>query len=362
MVTVTCWQPSALPDAIALEPVPPVVAPADAQNWCNFVVHMPGAVPAECTVLPGTLRREAPPGRPPGAEMGRTPWSTNNPAAYRFEVVAPGRRLRVKQFLYDWAFPALDHPSLWKSRTYATPIDNRYVAWIGVDYLGHRGASARLRRTTVEVSTLAGEFTDAEILRLYRSLRPVSSAAAAEIAATPFAALSYCARYPATMVSVPAGLWAFRRGSRADRGVWVTGDEAAALASAVGAPAALGGFPLDCAARFGGDTGHEEVEVLYASRPDRGHELRLVVQRLGRGRLSFPPDREPHPCWAGMADVAGLDVFLAFIDPRYGPFDATWRDEAAGVEVKLLSSTGVGQGRGWFLTAAADLVAALRTA
>ncbi len=119
------WKPKALDFASDLESTPPAVSPSDAQAACNFIIWVPDGLPNGCHFASATLRREAPPG--PSTSSARTPWSQNNPSAYRFEIIGPGRRLRFKQFLYDWAFPALDHPCLWESETRAVPVTGPYV-------------------------------------------------------------------------------------------------------------------------------------------------------------------------------------------------------------------------------------------
>ncbi|MCO5971404.1 hypothetical protein [Actinoallomurus soli] len=345
------WKHRALADAAELPARPSAVPPEQAQEWCNFVVWTPERLPAGCELLTGTLRKEAPPGRLEEHLSGHTPWSDNNPAAYRFEIAGDGRRLRVKEFLYDWAFPALDHPCLWESRTHAAPVDDRHVVWFGTDYLKNAAASARLDRTTVELSVLSGTFAEEEILDLYRAMRPADPAVAAEFAATPFAALSYWARRAdAAAVNVPVGLWTFRR-RRSHESRWSTGAEAERLVTELGLPPALGGLDLDSAARFVDDQGREDVEAVYSGRPERGRELRVIAQKRGRGSLRVPSEPEDQPGERDTVRVGGVDVQLGWIDERYGPFQAVYAH--GDVEATLLSSTGVGLDRAWFLDALA---------
>lgn len=342
------WKHRVLAQASDLEPTPPTLPPSQAQPWCDFVVWTPDELPDGYETVTGTLRKESPPGIPQAETAGRTPWSANNPCAYRFEVRGPGGRVRVKQFLYDWAFPALDHPCLWDSDTRAVAIDDRHVLWFGVDYMKHRGASARLGRTTAELSVLDGEFSDEEILGLYRALRPADPAAAQAIAATPFAQLSYWARRPdAEKINVPIGLWKFRRPTE-HHSDWRTGADAERMAGELGLPATLGGLDLDSAGRFAGDDGRTEIEAVYAGGPGRGHELRLIAQRLGRGNLRVPAEPDVHP---GTRETLtwqdGTPVQLAWIDERFGPFHAVFARD--GIEATLLGSTAVGLDRAWFL-------------
>jgi hypothetical protein len=348
-----------LESAADLEPEPPFMAPDEAQEWCNFVLWHPTRLPDGCTVANTTLRREAPPGRVEGVTAGRTPWSTNNPCAYRYEIAGPGRTARVKQFLYDWAFPALDHPSLWKSNAHAVALDERYVVWIGVDYRGNRAAAARLARTTIELSVLSGQFTDDELVDVFRGLRPVDRDAAGRIAATPFAELSYWARHlDAPMIDVPHGLWAFRRAKSNGsdhEGAWSVVPGELDLDGAGDAPVRLGGLTFDSAATFDGEAGRE-VEAVYSDRVDRGHELRLITHRLGRGRIGWPPAPEPHPASRETVHMGTTEVMLAWVDRHYGPFDAVFLHHGRGLVVKLLSSAGVGLDRPWFDAALTELV------
>lgn len=351
------WTHKTLPDASNLEERPPAVDPAEAQQWCNFVVCIPERVPAGCHLLNATLRREAPPGRLADAAIGRTPWSANNPSAYRFEVAGPGRRLRIKEFLYDWAFPALDHPCLWKSQTEAVPLDDRYVVWFGIDYLGNRAASARLARTTIELSVLEGEFANDEIVQLYRALRPADPAAATVLFDTPFAILSYWARRAdAEMVSVPVGLWKFRRPGADHEIEWVTHPEARSLLDPLGLPSTLGDMGVDSVARFADKTGRTKTEVVYVAGPDRGHELRLIAQGSGPGGVAVPAEPEDHPGTHETLEIRGSGLQLAWIDDRFGPFDAVLHHPATGLDAKLLSSTGIGMDRTWFVNAVEELL------
>jgi hypothetical protein len=125
-------------------------------------------------------------------------------------------------------------------------------------------------------------------------------------------------------------------------------------------PAALGGFPADSAAVFENQAGQSEIEVVYAGGPGRGCELRLIAQRAGRGRLVVPSEPESHPCATGRLGLEDIDVQFAWIDERYGPFDAVWADPLSGLEAKLLSTTGVGLSRAWFLSAVRDTIVACR--
>lgn len=351
------WRWHLVPDASGLADTPPRLAPADAQPWCNFAVWHPDRLPAGCDTAEGTLRKEAPPGRT-GPDAGRTPWTDANAAAYRTEISGGGRRLRLKQFLYDWAFPAADHPCLWLSETRAVEIGGGRVCWLGTDYLGHPAASARLSRTTVELSVLEGEFTDEELTGLFAALRPAVAGVPERVIGTPFQELSYWARYPVGMVSVPHGLFSFHRRTRPHEGDWVGTAELPGFLAAQRLPAALGGFAADGAAVYADAEGRRELEVIYTGDASSdGAELRLVLQRTGAGRMPYPPEREKHPAHTEDVELAGHTVHLAWVDREFGAWDVQWRDTGSGVEGKLLSSARVGMDRDLILGAVGAVLA-----
>ncbi|MGH8878480.1 MAG: hypothetical protein ACRD0P_14240, partial [Stackebrandtia sp.] len=328
---------------------------AQAQEWCNFVVFAPGLLPADCRLETATIRKEAPPGRVEGATRGRTPWSTTNPAALRYEIAGAGRRLRIKQFLYDWAFPALDHPCLWENPTVAHPLPDGAILWCGTDYMGRPGASARLSRTMIETSVMEGTFTDDELIDVHRGLTPVSDDAAAHLRDTGFAELTYWNRHPgAPAISVPTGMWKMRRATEDGHGRWTS--DTATVRVEHGLPETLAGYRADAAARFDIPSGGGEVEVSYTVRPQRDRELRLITQATGDGRIEVPPQPTQHPAQRTVVEVSGTPVNLAWINEDYGPYDAVWHDANTATERRLLSSSATGMDRRFIHRALQQLI------
>jgi hypothetical protein len=347
------WTHHMLGDAAELEATPPQMKAAKAQPWSNFIVFTPSRLPAGTHLVNQTLRREAPPGRVGDSTVGRTPWTENNPAAFRFELAGEDRRLRVKQFLYDWAFPALDHPALWQSHTTCDGLNEHHIVWHGVDYMGHPGASARLARTMIELSVLDGTFTREEITEIYRSLRPADPAAARAITATPFAALSYWARRPgAPVISVPLGIWNIQQPDTMTM-AWQPGAGDPAAAGGLLAPPALGSLAIDSTAIHTGPTPIAR-EFLYSGGPDRGRELRL--HQLAPSHLPGRIDAEPHPSRQETLDVNGHHVRLGFIEAAHGPFDAIIADHEGQPSWRLLSSADATTNREWFLDVLTELL------
>lgn len=352
------WNHRKLAVASDLEATPPAVSEREAQDWSNFVVLVPDWSPPDTEMVTLTLRREAPPGRPGDETVGRSPWSTSNPSAVRFEVAGANRRLRVKQFLYDWAFPALDHPALWESKTVPEELTGRWrghVVWHGIDYAGRSGASARLRRTLVELSVLDGEFTRDEIAGLYGGLRVVDENAASLVARTPFAHLGYWARYDTPAVGVPLGLWRIRQ----------PGEVSLAWRSAANDPPGrsmpdrIGGLALDSWAT---ERGNNDVrqEYVYLGGPHRNHELRVQLY----GSATHPPMPESHPHHDATIRLGGREVALAWIDEDVGPFDALVapRPDRTEGAFRVLCGSGLGCTRDWFTGAVAKVAASVDAA
>ncbi|MEV3962746.1 hypothetical protein AB0M34_17890 [Nocardia sp. NPDC050193] len=346
------WQHRTCANASELDNLASTATAAQAQPWCNFILWIPERLPEECRSLSGTVRREAPPGTPVEPLADRGPRDGNHLSSYRFEIAGAGRRLRIKQFYYDWAFPAFDHPCLWKSRTHAVALDGTHVVWFGVDFLGNPAASARLGRTTIELSVLEGDFTETELLDVYQSMHPAVPAEVPAIVATPHSQLSYWARHAdAAQLVVPIGFWQFRRG--AHQADWSSTEWLVDH----GIPGVLAGLEVDSAAHIRLDDDRAEIEVIYSGGRDRGVELRLIAQRPGKGGLRIPADPEPHPGRREqIRHSSGPDVQLGWIDDRYGPFQAVFTTPKQEWEATLLSSAGVGLGRDWFLAALDELM------
>src|SRR4029077_17391065 len=101
-----------------------------------------------------------------------------------------------------WAPPASDPPLCWRSHNRAFPV-GRHLAWLGLDFRDRAAASVCLDRTTIEVSTLEGNFLDEELKAFCRSLEPAVPALRRQIMETPFAVLCYQSRHQEPPVQVP---------------------------------------------------------------------------------------------------------------------------------------------------------------
>lgn len=182
-----------------------------AQHHVNFVVFEPDRLPDDCVRSTATLRPEQPPGvsfEVDGNEP-ESPFAGGNPASIRIEIEGEERRLRIKQFLYDWAPPSASIAPLWGT-DYLEPFDCQYtVGWIGDDYKGNRGASVQLDRTQIELSVLEGTFGDDELADVLSSLTLANPSVGKRIRKVPFHRLNYWIRYRFQPPALPHGVYEY---------------------------------------------------------------------------------------------------------------------------------------------------------
>jgi hypothetical protein len=314
----------------------------EAQAAVNFVLFRLDPLPRGLSVEAASVRPEAPPQRDLKAGL-----RIGNRAVHRFDLRGQGFRVRVKQFLYDWAPPAWDHPSL--TGEVAPFVVGGHIGWLGHDFRGLDAATVTLDRTTIEMSVREGSCPEPALVALCHALRPVSAAARAAILATPFGWLSYRSRHPDRTPSVPVGYWHHRRGPPSTP-VRILERPPPDLPGAHITPPARLGFHLDTVQVFGDLRCPQEVEYLYADAADRGRTIRILVSPAGaEGGVRFPPETEGQPCTV----VRLRDVHYAFGDPRYGPHEAVWQQD--GLNVMLLAKPAPFTDRYWFTASLSSL-------
>jgi hypothetical protein len=333
----------------AIRPVPF----GEAQEWCNFAVLRPTALPPDLRVHVATLRPEAPPGRPPGLDMtGRFRHGRSNRASYRIELCGGGRALRVKQFHYDLGPPAFDHPSMWL-RPARPFVCGERVGWLGEDFAGRPAASFGYARTMVEVAVTSGSFSDQEIATVVEGLRPARPDAAASILGTPMADLYYQRRHEDLVITVPMGYWQHRRRPATLRTHVLRAAEVPDALREMEVPPPAEQFRLDSALWFAGPEGRDEpgepreIEWIYVDRRRPERCVRILTWRAGReGSAPYPPRRDRQPCSSQVLNVRRRRVFHAFRDRRYGQHDAMWRQH--GLVVMMLAKPDTSTDDGWF--------------
>lgn len=340
------YEPFVVPLEDAGTRIRPVAAEA-AQPMLNFPVLRPRYLPPDTRMTEALLRVEAPPTEDDAIERGARPpdWTSANTCSYLMRFAGAGRRFRLKQFFYDWAPPACDHPPLWAGAVRPVPSVPPYVTWIGTDFMERAGATSRINRTSVEMSIAEGAYTDEEIAAIFSGLEPVDGQAARVLESQSFAKLTYWSRHDLPVVNVPYGLFRFGRSDDAERGAWASGAlETPGIRQPRLDPAS--GFVLDSTGLFG-DAETREVELIFTAPPGRGREVRFILQVGDRGRIAWPPVASSHPANGETTTLDGAEAHIRFIDEAVGPWAAVF--ERAGTRALVMTSSAHGHDRAWFM-------------
>lgn len=301
---------------------------AEAQEAVNIVVFEPTWLPDDCRVTENTLRPEQPPGRPgkvTAETLGQTPWSEGNPCSVRTIVTGEDRRLRLKQFLYDWAPPAASIAPLWGTPE-PTPFDcGDAVGWLGTDYKGHRGACVQRDRTQIELSVLKGEFDDAELKTLLDKLSPVVVDRTHSVRGVPFHRLNYWVRHQYRGPSVPHGLWAYAPVRPYDTCQPLS---SIALCDTPPVPPLAppeDSFVLDSAVAFPDD---DAIECVFRHRKNASDHLWLTaVDEESRLAPSMPPEPADQPAETRRAiTLRGTTVHYAALTEKKGAWEVMWAE------------------------------------
>jgi hypothetical protein len=267
----------------------------EAQSWANFILMKPEALPAEGHLVMCSMRPEAPRGRIEGKdEKGRPGWTISNRACHRLEVVSPKGRIRAKQFLYDWAPPAFDHPSLWRDRPKAFGHTEN-VGWAGKNYLKQHAGSLHRARTMIEVAVLGGDFADEELADFCGGFQPVSVHAQKAIEKTSLAHLCYQSRHSECPIVVPTGYWFHQRENLKGTATLTFPGELFPMHLAEAFTPA--GFALDCIFLYVDIKAPREADLVLTARNDKNHYLRLLTWLSTEGNNeSRPPTLDEQPC------------------------------------------------------------------
>lgn len=116
----------------------------EAQSYCNFVLFEPKDTFLKMFKITETsFRTESP----------------TDFTSHRCLLRSAYSLISIKQFLYDWAPPAYDHPSLWRnakiSPQESTPIPQplpvgSHIAWAGLNFRRQQAASFNFMGTMIE--------------------------------------------------------------------------------------------------------------------------------------------------------------------------------------------------------------------
>lgn len=147
-----------------------------AQDWCNFVVLRPDWLPSDCRIAKITVRPE----------------TSHHPSSLRILIEGERRSMRLKQFYLDWWIPTSSDANLTApGRTF---VAAGIVGCLGRDYKGREAACIHRLGALLELSVADGHFSDREITAFCDNLQPQFPEAVEQLAALPFAKLSYYSR------------------------------------------------------------------------------------------------------------------------------------------------------------------------
>jgi hypothetical protein len=323
----------------------------ESQAWCNFVLMKPTLLPEGISLETAEMRPESPPGRRDGPQDSRLPsWTLSNRAAHRSVLAGKERRVRIKQYLYDWAPPAFDCPCLWLSPVMRHFFVGSDVGWLGTDFRSLPGASVSLDRTMIELSVLDGSFSDDELEQICQGLRPVNPEARHQILRAPLATLCYQSRHRELPIAVPVGFWAHERKPEARfTHVFPCATAPPDLPGADIAPPPEYGYELNSVFTYGDVAHPDEADFVYC-RSDRPNLYIRVLASLAnseRAGIRYPPVLDRQPCHSDTISIAGKTVYYAFINEDAGPHEVVY--QADGRNVMLLVKPAEYTDRSWFI-------------
>ena len=322
----------------------------EAQAWCNFVLMCPTVLPDDLELARAEIRPEAPPGRLSHAnQTSRPDWTQSNRAVHRTEFIGHHRRLRIKQFLYDYAPPAFDHPCLWESENIRPfPVGN-LLGWLGTDFRQRQAATVSFDRTTVELSVTEGAFKDMELQSICRGLGPAVPKVRERILSTPFADLCYQSRHREPPITVPVGYWAHKRLPESLPLTVLRFEQfPTATPNFHVSPPDGYGYRLNSAFIFGDAQRPQEIDTVFEHVEDPGRYLRVLVSPsvMERG-IPYPPVREVRqPCASRVLTIRRREVYHAYHDERYGQHEAVWQTD--GINIMLIVKPTVSTDEAWF--------------
>jgi hypothetical protein len=345
------WVPKVAPSIESPEAEIRGMSWEESQEWCNFVLMKPTLLPEGVSLETAEMRPESPPGRRDGPKDSRLPsWTLSNRAAHRCVLAGKDRRVRIKQFLYDWTPPAFDCPSLWLSPVVRHFFAGNEVGWLGTDFRGLPGASISLDRTMIELSVLKGSFSDDELQQICRGLRPTNPEARNQILHTPLATLCYQGRHRELPIAEPVGFWAHERKPESLFAHVFPGATAPPnLPGADMGPPSDYGYELNSVFTYGDAAHPDEADFVYyrSDRPNPYIRVLASLENTKQAGIRYPPVLDRQPCHNETISIAGKTVYYAFSNEDVGPHEVVY--QAHGLKVMLLVKPAEYTNRSWFI-------------
>jgi len=283
----------------------------EAQRYCNFMLFKPRDKFLEkFKTIETSLRIE----------------SSTDFASHRCLLQSEHSLISIKQFLYDWAPPAYDHPSLWRnaevSPQASTPIPKpvpvgSQIAWIGLNFRRQQAATLSLMRTMVEVTIIEGNAIQEEVLELFNSLAPADTAIAEKIIHTPLAMLTYLWRHKRNASPVPLSYWKYTRSDQESHTAYLPQD----IKHEATPEKIFNQYVLNSIFVIGNPDSPAEIEYYYEHTEYPGAYIRL---------LSITQDVPSTPklgdqfCYSENLMIEGQSLSYAYLTKEFGPHEAMW--------------------------------------
>lgn len=263
----------------------------DANPYCNFVLLKPTCLPEGFIEVKNQIRKE----------------TTTVRACHRAEFSDGVRSFSLKQFLYDWAPSAYDHPCLWRNPKIAkkedTPLPEPYLIgnnymWVGLDYRVKRSATMNLLRTQVELTQLQGTLTHNEVCEIFEGLNPVNLESSKKTLTAPFARLTHTFRHHSPTVSVPTGYWKYLRDKNLQGYFYPEEDIKTRLMGDFLRNTPIKNYRLDSILLFGvAPNDICEVDYYFENTVEPGSNLHIMVtQAQNPGGIPYPAILSDQEC------------------------------------------------------------------
>lgn len=258
----------------------------------NFQPFRVSFLPEDCVEGTSTLRLEQAPGRTEEDESttGISPWSEANYSTLRTIIKGTERKIRIKQFFYDWAPMAAGIPCLWESGELTPLVIHNAIAWIGVDYLENVGATLHRNGTLIEFSVVEGTFDHHEISKIVEGLLPVAvSSEILRVVSLSFFKKNYWIRHAIKGLRVPHGLYKKNRFHDFSKARYKTPEELAHIHPVL--PQSIGHYAYNSAIGIKNET-DEEIEIIYLSEYNHNDYIWVHIAPA-HTPLPLPPDSHP---------------------------------------------------------------------
>jgi hypothetical protein len=255
------------------------------------------------------------------------PESSAGRSSYRCEYSDQNRKLSVKQFLYDWAPPAYDHPSLWRNNKISsignTPPPRYFyinddVAWIGLNFRRQPGLSLNINRTMIEMPVVEGSFTDDELIGICKGLKAVNPKIMDQILTTSFSSLCYSSRHKETASIVPLSYWKYTRQNN-----WETRSLPVSDFVEYQQVLATRGYFLNSVFAYG--TPIQEIEYYYEHQERPGSYIRILI--IPHNGIPYPPILGDQTCTMQSTQIGDREVHHTYLYDAVGPHEAIWKEQ-----------------------------------